>query len=598
MIKQNSWWQVWKRPITAAAIKEKRELLQEQIKLDKVKKKQSLIETSLGQDYFLSNYTDMLSRQTDGYISAYPATQPTDRRYGSNFPFWVSEMQLSMLRASARFCVTTSPNAQGLLNGLCSYVIGSGFNYRVAAKNKSGVKEKEIQAAQEVINKFIKDNNWMELEQEIFWRSREDGEAFLRYFPQADGSLFIRTVEPEQVYQPGGTDLNEWSYGIQTEIDDICEIKNYHIDYRASGGEEKQEGFTQGEIVPAEKIIHIKINVKRSIKRGLSDFAFETLDSFTQAGKLRKNLGEGAAVQAAIAAVRQHESSSIDQVTDFISDATDYSSTNIMGRQQDFQKIEAGSFLDIPKGMVYVPPPAALNSTAHLDIFSALLRTAGNRHNAPEWLVSSDSSNGNYASSLTAEAPFTRHCLRLQEFYKGHFEKVFTAVLATAAEAGILPKNILNIIVIQIKAPSVETRDKATEAQANQIYNTLGIKSKQTIAQEVGLDWDDEENNQHEAMSGGNADVLKMPDEQGQEMPQNGEQPQGEQVAQAPADTALNGAQIQSLVNVVTQCVQGMLPVSAGMAIAKSSFPLIPEEVIKEIFADIVVKPMPEKPKF
>jgi hypothetical protein len=406
--------------------------------------------------------------------------------------------------------VTTSPNAQGLLNGLCSYVVGCGFNYLIQPKERGGADENLVTAVQTVVNNFLEQNNWPELEQELFWRSREDGESFLRYFPQPDGSLLVRTIEPEMIYQPSGTDIQEWSYGIQTDPDDVFSIKAYHVDYRASGGQAEPKP-NWGEVVPAENVCHIKCNVKRSIKRGLSDFSFETLDAFMQAGKLRKNLGEGAAVQAAIAAVRQHETASVDQVTDFIGDSTDYSMNSYTGRQQDFQRIEAGSFLDIPKGMSYVPPPAAANSAVHLEVFQGLLRSAGNRHNAPEWLVSSDSSNGNYASSLTAEAPFTRHCVRLQEFYKAHFSKVIKAAIQAAIQAGMLPKNTLNLVNLTVKAPSVETRDKAAEANANQIYATLGVKSKQTIAQEIGLDWEQEEVNLHDA--GGGDGILKLPDD-------------------------------------------------------------------------------------
>lgn len=499
-------------PTAAEAVRDKRVLLEEELRLKKLERSRRLYESaSIGQDFWLNNYGDLLDRYRDGFLGSYPVTQPTDRRYGSNFPFWVSESQLSMLRASARFIVTTSPNAQGLLNGLCSYVIGCGFTYLIQPREQGGAGEDLITAVQTVVNTFLEENSWSELEQEIFWRTREDGECFVRLFPQPDGRLLVRTIEPEMIYQPTGTDIQEWSYGIQTDPDDVFAIKAYHVDYRASGGQDDPNP-TSGEIVPAENVIHLKVNVKRSIKRGLTDFSFETLDAFTQAGKLRRNLGEGAAVQAAIAAVRQHETSSVDQVTDFIADATDYSVNSPTGRQQDFQKLEAGSFLDIPKGMVYVPPPAAANSTAHLEVFQGLLRSAGNRHNAPEWLVSSDSSNGNYASSLTAEAPFTRHCVRLQEFYKGHFVRVVKAAIQAAISAGTLPKNTLNLVNLTVKAPSVETRNKAEEANANQIYATLGIKSKQTIAQELGLDWEQEEVNQHEANGGAGDGILKLPD--------------------------------------------------------------------------------------
>lgn len=493
MSTNRKWWQIWEIKETVDSVKAERELLLEKIKLNKIKNSRKLTE-NYGQDFWLNNYSDVLSRLQDQNAGTFTSSQLTDRQYGNNFPFWVSETQLNIIRSAARYIVTTSPNAQGLLNGLTSYVVGCGFSYRVQAKRNKGASEQLVMVVQDIVDEFIRSNSWGELEQELFYRSREDGESFLRLFPQIDGSMVVRTIEPEQIYMPGGTTLDEWSYGIQTDTDDVCEIKAYHIDYRANGGAGNKDN-RQGEIVDAELICHIKCNVKKSIKRGLSDFSFDTLDAFQQAGKLRKNLGEGAAVQAAIAAVRQYDTASLDQVTDFIATNADFTQSDFMGKTQSFEKLEPGSFLDIPKGMVYVPPPAAANSASHLTVFSALLRTAGNRHNAPEWLVSSDASNGNYASSLTAEAPFTRHCLRLQEFYKGHFSKVIKSVVNHAKELNKIPDNIWDIIELQVKAPSVETRDKSAEASANQIYSTLGIKSKQTISQEIGLDWVSEEAN-------------------------------------------------------------------------------------------------------
>jgi hypothetical protein len=178
-------------------------------------------------------------------------------------------------------------------------------------------------------------------------------------------------------------------------------------------------------------------------------------------------------------------------------------------KQTDYQTLQSGSFLDIPKGMNYVAPPGAANSTAHLEIFQSLLRSAGNRHNAPEWLVSADASNNNYASSLTAESPFLRNCLRLQSFYKRPFLRVVAAALKNAAMAGRLPGNICDLIDLTATPPSLETRDKGAEAAANQIYATMGVKSVPTIAHELGLDWEAELLNQQEyQQESGNAGPL------------------------------------------------------------------------------------------
>lgn len=575
--------------------REQREELEEQLKLKRLQRASKIMEAYTG-DYWLNGYADILARYQDGGVLSYPISQPTDRRYGSNFPFWVSEQQLSIIRAQARMVTTMNPNAQGLLNGLCSYVIGSGFSYKAVPKPTAEISDSVIDAVGNIIKEFCEDNSWSEMEQELFWRSREDGEAFLRLFPQASGRLHVRTVEPEQIFQPPGSDLPHFSYGIETDPDDVFDIKGYFVSYIAPAGKQESDGAFLGERVDADEMLHIKCNVKRAIKRGLSDFSYDTLDAFMVASKLRANMGEGAAVQAAIAGIRQHESSSAAQVETFVQSQIDYSTYSpVTLKETDYQTLKSGSFLDIPKGMNYVPPPGAQNAAAHLEVFQSLLRSAGNRHNAPEWLVSSNASNNNYSSSLTAESPFLRNCVRLQKFYERPFRRVILSAIETAAKAGRLPLNILELIDIQVTAPSVETRDKAMEAQANQVYSTLGIKSPQTIAHEIGLDWDTELVNQQEARQElgvasqlpTNPDSLP-PEEDG--MPASTDvslQNNSQDIADKVSDTSLNGAQVASLVDLVIQAQSGQLPVASALAVAQASFPSVNQHTINAIFAGI-----------
>ena len=522
-----NWWQSLIGGKRQPTSKQQIEQLEESIRVKQLQQAKSIMENSTGMDYWLSSYVDLLDRYRDGNTLAYPVANATDRQFGSNYPFWVSEQQLAMIRAQARVIAYMNPNAAGFLNGLTSYVIGNGYNYTVKAKKTSGIPDEAIEQIQEFINEFIEDNSWTEMEQEIFLRSRRDGEAFIRMFPQEDGKMIIRTVEPEQIFQPGQSSY-DWSYGIQTDPDDVFDIKAYHVHYLAPGGEHDATD-RMGEVVDAKNIVHIKVNVERAIKRGLSDFSYDTLDAFQQAGKLRRNLGEGAAVQAAIAAIRQHDAASSSQVETFVQAAIDYSTSGMGGRQQDYQRMEAGSFLDIPKGMNYITPPGSANSGGHLEIMGALLRAAGNRHNAPEWMVSSDASNTNYASSLTAESPFLRNCLRLQKFYERPFLRVIKSALECAIKAGKLPKGIMSHIDVEVKAPSVETRDKVGEASMNSMYVQMGAKSPQIVTQELGLDWDAvaKDNLDFKREMGGTALVLDT----------NMPQPAGQSAAQPPEAT-------------------------------------------------------------
>lgn len=458
----------------------------------------NLKETSYN-DFWLTSYVDQLDRYREGLAFAYPLTQPTDRRWGNNFPFWTNEQQLSLFRAQARVLMMMNPNAQGMVNGLCSYTIHKGFTYRCEAK-KEGGDETVAKECQKIVDEFIELNDWPAYEQELFCRSREDGEFFLRLFPDQPekGMMEVRAVEPEQVFmKPGGT-LDFWSYGMENESGDVTKIKNFYVSYVAPDmkADPKEAAGLKGvgDTVPGKEMIHYKCNVVKNVKRGMTDFSFDTLELFQIAGKLRRNIGSGAAAQAAIAAIRQHELSTSETVQSFIDNLTDYSipAWDTNGRFVAVQKMQPGTFLDMPKGMQYVQPPGAANAEAYVTSMQALLRNAANRHNAPEWLVSGDSSNSNYASALVAESPFVKSCQRLQRNYGREYRKVMMAVLDLNVATGRVPQDWKDKVELKVVAPEVESRDPRNQAETDQVYNLLGVKSARTIASEQNLDYDTE----------------------------------------------------------------------------------------------------------
>jgi hypothetical protein len=52
-------------------------------------------------------------------------------------------------------------------------------------------------------------------------------------------------------------------------------------------------------------------------------------------------------------------------------------------------------------------------------------------------------------------------------------------------------------------------------------------------------------------------------------------------------DTALNGAQISSLQDIVVQSATGVIPISTAKALAAASFPLLSSQQLDDIFRDI-----------
>ncbi len=67
--------------------------------------------------------------------------------------------------------------------------------------------------------------------------------------------------------------------------------------------------------------------------------------------------------------------------------------------------------------------------------------------------------------------------------------------------------------------------------------------------------------------------------------------------AETVQDTALNGAQVQALVEIATAVATGLLPIESGKSIARAAFPLVSEEIINSIFDEITPRERPMQPQ-
>lgn len=448
------------------------------------------LKESWGDLYMPQQYiADVLNRANSGYLGVgiWANNNPRDRAYGADYPFVRNEQDLALMRNASRYCYRTNANAAGVINSLTSYVISTGF----LATCKSDTDQDLANQCQILISQWMDQNNFETLQEEIFRRTRIDGEMFLRIHPQEDGHLAVRFVEPECVTQPGGTTQEEYLFGIKTDPLDTQNIKEYNVRYYA----DEYQGLTDEAVTP-DYMVHLKVNCNEAMKRGIPDFSFSTLEMFNLAAKLQRNIGEGAAVQAAIAAIREHENATVAQVQDFIDTQIGSTPTPpfpypgmMPSSFGGYEQIQPGTFVDIPTGSTYKEPPGASNVEPHLQALQAVLRTAGMRWSAPEWLVSARSDSMSYASSLTAESPFLKACMRMQRDYKKVFRVILEKVLENAALAGEIPLEWRDTVAIDIAPPAMEVRDKGAEARANQIYYEMRIKSKHTICADLGMNY-------------------------------------------------------------------------------------------------------------
>jgi capsid protein len=206
-----------------------------------------------------------------------------------------------------------------------------------------------------------------------------------------------------------------------------------------------------------------------------------------------------AEIQSAIALVRKHRGATRASVQQFAAGQAEATYTSpATGQTTSFRRFGPGTILDSHGGIEYDFPASGLDASNYVTILQAELRAIASRLVMPEFMLTSDASNANYASTMVAESPALRMFARLQADLVRDDVQVMRRVLEVAVAAGRVPGEALEAVEIQAGPPTLEVRDPLKEAETFRIELECGILSPQTWSQRRGLDYDQEQANLHE----------------------------------------------------------------------------------------------------
>lgn len=467
-----------------------------------------------------------------------------------------NEAELRLIRQRARITALKNPYAKNLLNSICAFTIGKGHKYSAGIKKHIREPQERLYAEkcsrkfQRWLDTLLKMNRWGKRQFQTVWRYHRDGDAITRLFYQENGYTLFRFVEPADVTTPPeyANDPSA-SFGILTEEDDVESVEAY---------------FINGEKVPAEEVQHRKANVDLNQKRGLSTF-FTIREHLDRALKLLRNMSITVANQTAMTMIRHHKATG-KQVSSFAAKAAMASRLNTAtGREQKQASVPPGAVFDVVDGKTrYEFPASGLNSSSPVQVLSAELRAIASSMSWPEFMIGSDAANANYSSTMVAENPAVKS---IETEQQSHIEDDLELIWAAAEHAvncGRLPEECLSVIEIEVEAPIIITRNTYEQAQTDEILNRIRVKSPRSIASGHNLDYDQEQQNfvQHDDT---NLDDGAIDDPiSGGVLPGSSDDV---------AKTALNGAQVTALVDIVQRAAAGIIPLAAVGAIIRASFP-------------------------
>lgn len=440
----------------------------------------------------------------DGWYSGARATNlQSDMHHGDNSPHWRTEFECNEIRGICRVLSQVSEAAIGVKDTRRNYVVGSGFEIRVTprpAYAKDQHAEELAKLCGDWLERQLDANRWNgEYEFEAFDSLLVDGEQFWLIEPDAydDDVVRFRLELPENVVQPGqpehiasGVGMEsglDWKYGIAAPQDESWRPLAYHVlPYQA----------VEASVYGPHQVEHIKQNVRSNVKRGVSDF-YPVWQTLRRMEKLLGNTLEGAAVQASIAFVREHaEKTSNAEIANFVSLQADSSTTTTTqnGSRQLRERETVGvNVHDVGAGVKYHAGPLGGGSVTpiYIEAISQAMRVMGVRWQMPEYMISGDASNGNYASTLVAESPFVKSCQSQQYRMTRGYERMLMRVLRTGAGMGLLPvsaNEIAKYLRVAVDAQEPTARDEKEQHELHKSQNAAGMLSLDSWATAEGID--------------------------------------------------------------------------------------------------------------
>jgi capsid protein len=394
------------------------------------------------------------------------------------YPYRTHE-QHRQIRDMMRWYALHHPFAAAAIEVRCSYVVGSGHSYRVVPRSDVSVDARDLARALDELHRWMDRDRWMIRQREIQYRLDRDGEVFLRLF-EADGQVSVRLIEPEHVVPPQGAGPQD-AYGVRVSATDAETVEGYWIARPPAS-----LGTLVGtpELIPADQVQHRKMNVDRLAPRGLP-VLWPCRESLRRSWQILRAMSTVASIQASVAAVVRRAMGQ--SITPWVQPGSPGTGKDAEGRT--YQHLPPGAIMHLAPGEEWDAPANRIDVANYVAAVQAELRAVAARLCMPEYMLSGDAANANYASTMVAEGPAVKMFERLQSEMIWYDVEILTRVLRAAERAGRLPAGLTDVVRIEAEPPMVMSRNRLMEAQADQVLLSMGVVSRETVAARHGYDW-------------------------------------------------------------------------------------------------------------
>lgn len=382
--------------------------------------------------------------------------------------------QRTDLRSQARQLVHTNPYARNLLRLLEVYVAGPGLTVNAIALEPDLVETAVLRRATQLWNSFLRANQKHFSFRETARRTWRDGECFIRLYEQPQWPPTVRYIDPENM---GSPDDLTGADGIITDAADVEVVEAYQCLDPHTG--------TLAEEIPAGEIVHIKVGVDSNEKRGVTIFA-PVLESLASYDKWLETELQARKLQASVVLWRKVQGGP-SQVS-AMADTAAFGTGNDVNGAFRRERYRPGTILTTSPQteLQFLHPQTNFGDAVPLGRLMLLGIAAG--AGVPEFMLSADASNANYASTMVAEGPAVKLFESEQQFFANALDGLWQWVMQQAVQAGLLPADALELIAPSWTFPTLVNRNRAKDRDTDANLVKAGILSRAEVARRDNVD--------------------------------------------------------------------------------------------------------------
>lgn len=392
------------------------------------------------------------------------------------------------------------------------YTVDTGHTYVVKPRDENADPDSQsVRRVEEFLELWQLENDWSNRQEEVSHRLDQHGEVFdvMRY--DTDGMLRLGFVEPtdletdpKSIYQQYDDSDKEFIdlLGIRRTNDIFFEPHSYFVDGLQQGiwlGDFKffmKQARAERQMVPDFRqitrsmrslIYYRRRNVTSVQPRGLT-FFWTVRDELRWSKLLLGNLMRISAFQSAIGALRTiNDTVSADAVRQYLASAQDGTKAS----QSETMDSPAPMVVTKPASIKWEFPDTGLGNSNHIEVLVQLLRAASSGMRLPEFMLTANVSEGNFASTLVSEGPYHKAIRRAQHQMIREDLQIMDAALRYAAESGNFDLTMADVEAVKVEAkpPRVQTRNRQEDFEINQKLWEDGLLSGKDLLASEGYEY-------------------------------------------------------------------------------------------------------------